>query len=76
MPTAFPYGICLNLSKNHKAVKDDNKINAQTYNLLINENIVWYCFTCSKKLFPFSALNGNDLHATIQGKTVKFKAFN
>ena len=78
-----------NLSKsccqNHKAVKCDNcdlwihikcnKINVQTYNLLINDNTVWYCLTCSKKLYPFSALNDNDFHSTIQGKTIKFKSF-
>ena len=52
-----------------------NKINIQTYNLLINNNTVWYCLTCSKKLYPFSALNNNDFHSTIQGKTIKFKAF-
>ena len=86
MPTAFPCGICLNpVAKNHKAVKCDNcdlwihikcnKINVQTYNLLINDNTVWYCLTCSKKLFPFSALNDNDLHSTIEGKIIKFKAF-
>ena len=86
MPTAFPCGICLNIvAKNHKAVKCDscelwihikcNKINVQAYNLLINDNTVWYCLTCSKKLFPFSALNDNDLHLTIQRETIKFKAF-
>ena len=58
MLTAFPCGICLNpVAKNHKAVKCDNcdlwihikcnKINVQTYNLLINDNTVWYCLTCS-----------------------------
>ena len=73
MPTAFPCGICLNpvVKNHHKAVKCDNcdlwihikcnKINVQTYNLLINDNTVSYCLTCSKKLFPFSALNDNDL---------------
>ena len=45
------------------------------YNSLINDNTVWYCLTCSKKLYPFSALNDNDFHSTIQGKTIKFKAF-
>ena len=86
MPAAFPCGICLNsVAKNHKAVKCDscnlwihikcNKINVQTYNLLINDNTVWCCLTCSKKLYPFSALNDNDFHSTIQGKTIKFKAF-
>ena len=86
MPAAFPCGICLNpVAKNHKAVKCDNcdlwihikcnKIKVQTYNLLINDNTVWYCLTCSKKLYPFSALNDNDFHSTIQGKTIKFKAF-
>ena len=45
------------------------------HNVLINDNTVWYCLTCSKKLFPFSAVNDNDLHSTIQGKAIKFKAF-
>ena len=86
MQTAFPCGIYLNpVAKNHKAVKCDNcdlwihikckKINLQTYNLLINDSTVWYCLTCSKKLFPFSSLNRNYLHSTIPGKAIKFKAF-
>ena len=89
MPAAFPCGICLNpVAKNHKAVKCDNcdlcdcdchikcnKINVQTYNLLINDNTIWHCLTCSKNLYPFSALNDNDFHSTIQGETIKFKAF-
>ena len=45
------------------------------HNLLINDNTVWYCLICSKKLYPFSALNDNDFHSIIQGKTIKFKAF-
>ena len=86
MPTTFPCRICLNpVAKNHKAVKCDNcdlwihikcnKINIQTYSLLIKDNTVWYYLTSSKKLFSFSALNDNDLHSTIQGKIIKFKAF-
>ena len=84
MPAAFSCGICLTLvAKNRKAVKCHNlwihikcnKINVQTYNLLINDNTVRCCLTCSKKLYPFSALNDNDFHSTIQGKTIKFKAF-
>ena len=86
MPAAFPCRICLNsVAKNHKAVKCENcelwiqikynKIKVQTYNLLINDNIVRYCLACSKKLYPFSALNDNDFHSTMQGKTIKFKAF-
>ena len=86
MPTAVPCGICLNpVAKNHKAVKCDNcdlwihikynNINVKAYNLLINDNTVWYCLTCSKKLYPFLVPNDNDFHSTIQGKTIKFKAF-
>ena len=45
------------------------------YISLINDNTVWYFLTCSKKLFPFSALNDNDFHSTIESKSVKFKAF-
>ena len=86
MPTAFPCGICLNpVAKNHKPGKCDNcdlwihikcnKINLQTYNLLVNDNTSWSCLTCSKKLFPVSARNDKDLHSTIEGKTITFKAF-
>ena len=86
MLAAFTCGICLNpVAKNHKAVKCDNcdlwihikcnKINVQTFNLLINDNTVWYCLTCSNKLYPFSALNDNVFHSTTQDKTIKFKAF-
>ena len=86
MPASFSCGICLNpIAKNHKAVKCDNcdlwihikcnKINVQTYNLSFNDNTVWYCLTCSNKLYLFSGLNDNDLYSTIQGKTIKFKAF-
>ena len=86
MPAAFPCGIYLNpVAKNHKAVKWDicdlwihikcNKINIQRYHLLINDNTVWSCLTCSKKLYPFLVLNYNDFHSTIQGKIIKFKAF-
>ena len=33
------------------------------------------CLTGSKKLYHFSELNDNDFHSTIQGKTIKFRAF-
>ena len=36
---------------------------------------MWYCLTSSKKLYHFSELNDNDFHSTIQGKTIKFRAF-
>ena len=86
MPAAFPCGICLTpVAKNHKVVKFDNcdlwihikcnKTNVQIYKSLINDNTVWYSLTCSKKLYPFSTLNDNDFHSTIQGKTIKCKAF-
>ena len=84
MPTQFPCGICLKpVAKNHKAVKCDycdlwihikcNKINTQTYNLLLNDNSAWYCLVCSKKFIPFSTLNENEFHSTFQGKKIKFK---
>ena len=88
MPAAFPCGICPNhVAKNHKALKCDNcdlwnhiksnKINVQTYiyiyNSLINDNTVWYCLTCSKKLYFFSALNDNDFRSTIQAKQSNLK---
>ena len=79
MPPQFPCGIRLKpVAKNHKAEKCDhcdlwihikpNKINRQTYNLLLE-----YCLACSKKFIPFSTLNGNEFHSTIQGKKIKFK---
>ena len=84
MPARFPCEICLKpVAKNHKAVKCDhydlwihircNKINTQTYNLLLNDNSVWYCLACSKKFFPFSTLNENEFHSTIQGKKIEIK---
>ena len=84
MATQSPCGICLKLiAKNHKAVKCNycdlwihikcNKINTQTYNLLLNDNSAWYCLACSKKFIPFSTLNENEFHSTIQGKKIKFK---
>ena len=84
MLTRFPCGICLKpVAKNHKAVKCDycdfwvhmkcNKINTQIYNLLLNDNSAWYCLACSKKFIPFSTLNVNEFHSTIQGKKIKLK---
>ena len=40
-----------------------NKINKQTYHLLLNNNSAWYCSLCSKMFIT----------STIQGKKVKFK---
>ena len=49
-----------------------NKINAQTYNLLREDETTWYCISCSKDLFPFSSCTDTDFHTTIQGKKKKF----
>ena len=84
MPTQFPCGLCLKaVAKNNKAVKYGhcdlwihikcNKINTQTYDLLLNDNSAWYCLTCFKKFIPFSTLSKNEFHSTIQGEKIKFK---
>ena len=31
-----------------------NKINVQTYNLLIDDESTWYCLKCAQTVFPFS----------------------
>ena len=49
-----------------------NKINKQTYNILQNDNTMWYCINCSKSLFPFSDSVDQELLHTIQGKMIKF----
>ena len=41
--------------------------------MLLNDNSAWYCLACSKKFIPFSTLNENEFHSTIQGKKIKFK---
>ena len=87
MPAKFPYKICENpVAKNHKAIQCDkchlwvhikcNKINTQTYSLLERDEITWYCISCSIDLFPFSSLNDNHFHTTIQGKKIKFISVN
>ena len=79
MPISFPCKICNKpVAKNHKAIKCDhchlwvhikcNKINKQTYNLLMEDNTAWYCINCTKSIFPFSEIDNNELHSTIQGK--------
>ena len=49
-----------------------NKINAQTYNLLREDETTWHCISCSKDLFPFSSCTDTDFHTTIQGKKKNF----
>ena len=82
MPTKYPCNICNNpVAKNHKAIQCDkcqlwvhikcNKINVQTYKLLIEDETTWYCISCSKDLYPFSSLNDCEFHKTIQGKKIK-----
>ena len=36
------------------------------------DETAWYCIFCSKDVFPFSDLNGNEFHTTTQGKKEKF----
>ena len=87
MNAKFPCRICENpVAKNNKAIQCDkchlwvhikcNKINIQTYRLLERDETTWYCISCSKDLFPFSSLNDNDFHTTIQGKKIKFISVN
>ena len=69
------------VAKNHKAIQCDkcklwvhmkhSKINVQTYNLLINNESTWYCLKCVQTVFPFSELNKEQFHSTIQGKKLK-----
>lgn len=83
MPIKYPCNICNNpVAKNHKAIQCDkcqlwvhikcNKINGQTYKLLKQDETAWYCISCSNELFPFSSINNNEFHTTMQGKKVKF----
>ena len=87
MLAKFPCKICENpVAKNHNAIQCDkchlwvhikcNKINTQTYRLLERDKTTWYCISCFKDLFPFSSLNDNDFHTTIQGKKIKFISVN
>ena len=80
----FPCGICEKpVAKNHKAIQCDkcklwvhikcNKINVQTYNLLINDESTWYCLKCVQTIFPFSEVNKEEFHSTIQGKKIKMQ---
>ena len=48
-----------------------NKINVQTYNMLKEDEIAWFCISCSKDAFPFSDLNENEFYTTAQGKKIK-----
>ena len=86
MRTQYPCGICKHaVAKNHKAIQCDNcnlwvhikcnKIIKQTYNILANDETSWYCIDCSKDILPFSELNQEDFHSTIQGKKIKFHTF-
>ena len=68
------------VAKNRKAIQGDkcqlwvhikcNKINVQTYNLLKEDEITWYCISRSNDVFPFSSLTDNDFHTIIQGKKI------
>ena len=79
----FPCKICSkSVAKTHKAVCCDlcniwvhikcNKINAATYNMLLNDETKWFCIECSKDIFPFSSLNDVEFFSTTQGKKIKF----
>ena len=76
MPTKYPCKICNStVAKNHKEIQCDkcqlcvhikcNKINVQTYNLLKEDEIMWYCKSCSKDFFPFFGLTDNDFDTTV-----------
>ena len=49
-----------------------SKINSQTYDLVRKDNTQWFYIESSKDQFPFSKLNENEFHHTIQGKKYKF----
>ena len=85
MPIFFPCGVCKKaVAKNHKAVECNNckywvhikcnKINAQTFNILKNDEAAWYCIDCSKSFFSFSELNEKEFSYNMHGKTKKFLA--
>ena len=86
MTISFPCKICEKaVAKNHRAVKCDNcdlwvhikcnKINKQTYNLLMEDNTTWFCIDCTKSILPFNGIDNNELHCTLQGKKIKFSTF-
>ena len=79
----FPCKICSkSVAKNHQAICCDlckiwvhtkcNKINAATYNMLLNDETKWFCIECSKETFSFSSLNRVKFFSTTQGKKIKF----
>ena len=47
------------------------KINAQTYNLLNEDQTIWYCVSRSKDLFPLSSLTENDFHTLLHSNKNK-----
>ena len=52
-----------------------NKINKQTYNLVMEDETAWYCIKCTKSIFPLNEIENKKLHSTIQGKKMKFTTF-
>ena len=66
---------CNSVAKNEKPIQCDkcqlqahikcNKMNVQTYKVLIEDETTWYCNSCYKDLFPFSNRTDNDFHTTI-----------
>lgn len=68
-------------AKNHKAIECDNcglwvhlkynKFSNQTYKYFQNDSCVWFCISCSSKIFPFPNLNGEDFHKIFHGKKKK-----
>ena len=41
----------------------------------MQDNTAWYCIDCTKSILPFSNIDNNELHSTIQGKKIKFCTF-
>ena len=86
MTVFVPSKICeKTVVKIHKAVEYDscklwvhircNKINNQTYNLLMENETPWYCIKCAQSIPSFNGISSNELYYNIQGNKIKFKIF-
>lgn len=52
-----------------------NKINKQTYNLLIEDDTASYCIKCTKSIFHLNDIENNELHSITQGKKQNLRHF-
>ena len=81
MIVKFPSKICFKAVGNlHHAIQCDNckqtqKINTQTYNLLLISSAALHCIRWSEEIYPFLNISNEELFETNQGKNIKFKVF-